>query len=465
MPRPNRPGYFADRKVWRFMLHGKRVYICKGIPPGEKPQRDGIPRRVWDEMDRRIRAAEEASVAGPAELTLYWLVQGYLSWVEAEVAAGRTAPSRYVNQRLHLNILLEHSGLRDVLAGSIPVDAVEDFFARLRAVVSERTGQSFQPYYIHCIGKTLRGMLRWAARPVPGRNPVRLIRADPLAGYAYPKQPGAVRGYVEGATVRRFLRWAWAASRWAGVARPVDPATGKPALKPAGVSAGNLKRRFDRIHVLMLRFERLTGCRPGEACGLAWAEISPPPPPRVPGADPARWEPRTITVAPDRVKTRKQTDRARKIHITPPVARLLRAIERLPRRHPEFVFTHMRGTRSAGRGHLDPVAGEPWESGSAASKKVTAWRRQAIAAGVEGIEDAGPRKLVPYSNRHALASEGSSLGFTDEQIAEQLGNTPEVLRRVYAHSVDDVAADTARQLGERRREINRKRRERGPAAG
>ena len=56
-----------------------------------------------------------------------------------------------------------------------------------------------------------------------------------------------------------------------------------------------------------------------------------------------------------------------------------------------------------------------------------------------------------YANRHGYASEAASLGFSDSQVAEQLGNTPDVLRRVYAHSIDDHAADRAREIAERRR--------------
>lgn len=50
-------------------------------------------------------------------------------------------------------------------------------------------------------------MLRWAARLEKDREPPRLLATNPLADYKFLLQPGAVRGYVPGEVVRRFLRW------------------------------------------------------------------------------------------------------------------------------------------------------------------------------------------------------------------------------------------------------------------
>jgi integrase len=113
----------------------------------------------------------------------------------------------------------------------------------------------------------------------------------------------------------------------------------------------------------------------------------------------------------------------------------------------------MRARGSEARGAVDPIAGEPWPSGSAASHKVARLRAAAIAAGVPGIEEVGPRKLVAYSSRHAYASEASSLGFSDEQVSEQLGNSAVVLRKVYAHSVEGAAAERAARISEGRRRV------------
>ena len=203
---------------------------------------------------------------------------------------------------------------------------------------------------------------------------------------------------------------------------------------------------------------------------MEWSEISPLPLTR---NDAHRWEPKIITIKPEKVKTRKQTSRARKIHVTTSVARILRAIESLEGRSDRFVFPHILGRGADARGFIDPVAGEPWSSGSIASIKLRKLREAAIEERAKkvaeipssqflaGLESVGPTKLVAYANRHAYASEGSSLGFSDEQIAEQLGNTPNVFRRVYAHTVDDAAARRAQQIAEGRRSGVRRSESRG----
>ncbi|WP_435005118.1 tyrosine-type recombinase/integrase [Tundrisphaera lichenicola] len=452
MARPHKPSYFAARGSWRFTLNGRQRYICKGVLPDQKPARDGIPRVVWEEMDKLIRESEGRASAG-SDPTVFWLVQTYLEWLENEASLGKITRSHYLRRCDLLRYLTDYLGGADIRPAGLSPEWADDFVGWLRSGRHKGGSGLLSAHYVHDVGAAVRAMLRWASRPVSGRVPARLIPSNPLEGYGWPRQPGAVRGYVEAATVRGFLRWAWGRARWEsndrggpGGARVSGPGG---SLRPSASTVLSLKRRFDRIFVLLLRFQRLTGCRPGEASGLRWDEISPAPKAGV------RWEPQVITIRPDRVKTRHQTDRARKIYVTDPVARLLRALERLPGRHPEVVFPHMRGTGAAARGELDPLAGEPWPSGSAASAKLHALRKAAIEAGVSGVEATGPTKLVAYANRHGYASEGASLGFSDEQIAEQLGNSAEVLRKVYAHTIEDRAAERAREITRRRRERRR----------
>lgn len=427
MPRPNRPHWHEHSGRYRCRIGGKAIYFPLSIGRNDRPMRDNIPLRAWEHLDHLLKEGQ-ARVVAESDPTVYGLAQSYIAWVEKESEAGRIVAGQLRSHTVHLSSFLEHSGLQDVRARLVSADQMDDFFDRFRASDLPRTGAPPSNHYVHNVGRSIRAMFRWASRPVKGREPSRLVHPNPLDGYKFPSQPGAVRGYVEGDVIRRFLRWAWARAR----REPV----------------GSLKRRFDRIFGLMLRFERMTGCRPGEATGLEWSEIIPPPP-----EDGLRWEPKTIVVRQEKVKTRKQTTRARKIHVTPPVARLLRALERLPGRHKTHVFTHMRGTGADSRGQTDPVAGEPWPDGSAASKKVAKLREAAIAERIAGVESVGARKLIAYANRHAYASEGGSLGYSDEQIAEQLGNTPEVLRRIYSHSIDKAAAVRADEIAERRRRV------------
>jgi hypothetical protein len=330
--RPNKPSWFPQRSCFRCRIGGRFRYFPRTIARHARPLRDGIPKAAWDHLDEllRLRDAQESSSTDP---TVFGLVQLFLQWSEAEAAAGRIVAKQFQNHSSHLSLFLAHSGLGGTLARSVSADAMDDFFETLRSLRLERTGSIPSEHYVHNVGTTVRAMMRWASRPVKGRNPSRLDQPNPLDGYRFPGHPGAVRGQV----IRRFLRWTWARAR----------------------ELVGLKRRFDRIFILMLGFQRLTGCRPGESCELEWSEISPTPPPRGDGHRP-RWEPTTITIKPEKVKTRKLTNRARKIYVTPPVARLLRALESLDGRNDRFVFPHVLGRGAEEWGYVDPQVGEPW---------------------------------------------------------------------------------------------------------
>lgn len=424
MARPNRPRWFPPRQCFRSQVRGTMRYFPRSIGRHDQPQIDGIPRAAWDYLHALQRQAEGRATAG-GDLTVYLLSEMYTKWCEGEVEGDRLSAGQYKGHCTHLTKFCEHpwrgGTVADLHAGELTVEVVEDFFEEMRRrgvevvkggeVVATRPAST---HYVANLGKSIRAMLRWSARPIKGRNPPRLIPEDPLRDYRFPRAPGSVRGYVEGATVRRFLRWAWARAR----------------------RREGLMRRFDRLYVMMLRFQRLTGCRPGEACRLRWDQID--------------WDSGAAVLVEH--KTDHLTTRARRIFLTPPVVRLLRAVERLPGRHAEYVFTHRRVNGAIDRGQSSAVAGEPWVSGSTASQKVTEWRELAVAAGLEGIEKVGPRRLVAYANRHGYASEAvSRFGMSHEQAAELLGNTAAVVARVYAHSIHDAAAERAREFAERRR--------------
>jgi integrase len=358
-----------------------------------------------------IRTKKQSKVAAdpaPPAPSVATIADRYLEWVK------ENHPPSHAGHESQLSRFREHQykgrTVGETLVANVDADLVDDYFDAMRA-------EDYSDHYIANLGKSIRAMLNWAARPVRGRTPDRLIPTNPLFGYQFPRPPGAVRGYVEGDIVRRFLRWAWGRARQAG-----------PDL---------LSRRFDRLFLLMLRFERLTGCRPGEACYLRWSDID--------------WRAKRIVIPKERHKTGRKTKKSRVIHLTDPVIRLLRVIQRLKGHHPVWVFTHQRGKSAEKRGHTSELAGEPWSSGSAASGKVRRLRDAAIAAKVEGVADVGPNKLVAYANRHAYVSDAVSMGLTHEQTANLVGNTAEVISRVYAHAIADDDAARARLLVERGR--------------
>jgi integrase len=439
-PGPGRPGRF------RTVIDGKIHYFPTTIGRDDKPLIGGIPKAAWDHLHQLERRLEGDPLAA-SEPDVYWLCECFIQWCHDESQAGRLTRGQYLGHVAQLKLFTAHPEIAELKAALLDVDRMDEFFDALRRASNPKTGKHYSAHYVANVGKSIRAMLNWAARPVRGRSPARLLADNPLRGYRFPRGPGAVRGYVDPKYVRRFYRWAWARAR----------------RQPG------LYRRFDRLFVLMLHFQRLTGCRPGEACGLEWGEID--------------WDGKLIELPPERFKTGlkrgQETSRRRKIHLTPPVERILRAIQRLPGHHDRYVFTHRRGNHAVDRGQGHAEAGEPWPSGSAASAKVRVWRREAIAErqaaeaaaktaadegrgedaarlkalaeSLKGIENEGRQKLVAYANRHAYVSDAVNFGLSHEQAANLVGNTAEVIRQVYAHAIDEADAERARRLVERGR--------------
>lgn len=411
MPRLKKPNWNVPGKgrkgKWRTFIDGRAVYCPDDIPRDERPQLAGIPVRAWEWL-RKIEAEHAASLRGlGGVLTVRVLCESYTAWAEREAAEGRLSIGQAKGIRSRLKLFAAFADVSGK-AEDFTVDRLHDFFDRIRGQASG--------HYLAGVGRSIRAAFRWGAKRVPGRDPVRLLAENPIAGYDFPRAPRSVRGYVEGVIVRRFLRWAWARAR----AQP------------------GLYRRFDRLFVLMLRFQRLTGCRPGEACDLRWDDI--------------RWDEGRIVIPKERQKTGHITGKERIIYLTFPVVRLLRIIERLEDHHPTHVFPHRRGKGATGRGHVNPLGGEPWPSGSAASAKVRTLRNEAVSAGLEGIETVGPKKLVAYVNRHAYASDVIAMGKTHEQAAALLGNTAAVVAQTYAHSVQEVESLLAQEIARGRKQ-------------
>lgn len=414
MSRPRKPHWVIPgpgrRGVWRTQIDGQYHYL-RGVGRYDKPLVgsgvDAIPLAAWDWLHGLEAEARRPSTAEPS---CHWLCNWYLQWARSEVQAGRLSEAQWMGQRSRLGLLLAWPGVRDTPAGRLGVETVAAFLGDLRG--------RYSPSYVAGVGRTVRTVWRWAARPVPGRSPLRLIAANPLDGYRFPRAPVAPRGYVPGEVVRGFYRWAWARAR----AQP------------------GVYRRFDRLFVLCLWFQRLTGCRPGEAVTLRWDS----------------WDRDAGKITLTEHKS-AHLGKSRVIWVTPPVARLLRVIDRLPDRHPDYVFTHRRARGAIDRGEFVKLAGEPWPSGSAASAKVRALRELALprpcegcegarckacrgrgVVGVPGLEGEGPRKLVAYCNRHGYASDAISAGWTTEHVADLLGNTAQVTAATYTHSIDSA---------------------------
>ena len=423
VPGPGRPG------LWRTEVDGKLHYL-RGVDRYAKPLvgsgPSAIPRAAWDWLHEIEAAARRVPIASAP--SCYWLCNWYLKWADGEVEAGRLSREHWQGQRSRLDLLLGWPGVKDAQADQLAVETVADFLTDVRA--------RYSASYLAGVGRTIRTVWRWAARPVPGRSPVRLIGSNPLDGYTFPREPKGCKEYVSGDIVRGFYRWAWARAR---------------NQAPTG-------RRFGRLFVLALWFQRLTGARPGEAYRLRWDS----------------WDRETGKITLAEHKT-AHLGKSRVIWVTPPVARLLSVIERLPGRHDEYVFTHARGRGAIARGHLSKMAGEPWPSGSAASARLRVMREDALPRrceacggegcgkcrgtgrlGVPGLQSAGPARLVAYAHRHGYASEAISSGLSVEHTAELLGNTPAVTASTYAHTIEGAAQARAVEFVRGRRGRRRK---------
>ncbi|MDR3639277.1 MAG: tyrosine-type recombinase/integrase [Isosphaeraceae bacterium] len=412
MPRPNKPHWHAPRSCFRTRIDGKYCYFPRAIGRYDKPMMGDVPKAAWDHLNELLVEREGRATAG-TDPNVFWLVELYLQWCEKARDAGELSDGQYEGHATHLGKfrLFEIEGrlIGTAKARTFNVEDLDDFFDAMKAEYSD--------HYVANLGKSIRAMFNWATRRVKERTPARILLVNPVTGYQFPRPPGAVRGYLDGQVARRFIRWAWARSR----SRP----------------AKQLARRFDRLFLLMIWFQRLTGSRPGEACDLRWDDID--------------WAAQKIVIPANRHKTGKKTRKDRIIHLTAPVTRLLRVVERLPDRHSVWVFTHRRGNNAVDRGQENAVAGEPWPDGSAASAKVREWREAAIEAKVKGVQGMGPTKLVAYLNRHAYVSDAISQGLTHEQTANLVGNSAEVVRKTYAHAIEEQDAARARQLVERGR--------------
>jgi integrase len=370
--------------------------------------RDGVPKAAWEWLDGLVdknRAPEAEAV------TVEYLCNAYLAWHKSQ---GATMALRGYQRlrRMHLRRFAAYRDFATRDAARFPVAELDGFIRSLDGLSRN---------YIATLTSTVRAAFRWGTKPIVGRKPERLIAANPFDGFTFPRHPKAVRGFVETRVFRRFARWVWGQVR----------------------HKNEFDARYDRLYLLMLRFQRQTGCRPGEAYGLRWGDI--------------QWERERIIIPPERHKTGKKTHDERVIHLTPPTLRLLRAIEGLEGRHAEYVFTHRRA-RGGSHNRLHKLAGVPWEgSSSAAADKLRTWRDAAIELRAQalktrrpdpfpGLEDTGPRKFSAYLTRHAYVSKAVALGLTHEQTARLVGNTAQVIGSSYAHAIEELDAGNARAV-------------------
>lgn len=397
MPRTPKP--YWDRKVGAYRTDaGGKTHYFRGIARSDRAGARLAFEAHLSEMGARMVRAGEPTVDQLFEAFLRHskgrnrprTYEGHVEILRAFAVfpGGLTDPNRY--------------GLRRARMIRAP-----DLIAMERAWVGRGIGHHYRARLV----RTVKACWAWAAK---GDSP--LIPANPLKDVPGVTVPHSRKRRVPKEEFGPFLRRCW---RHARVARSgVRPA----ALRPGPTLSG----RFEKLTCLLIRFVRVTGCRPGEACDLRWSDID--------------WEASIAVIPPERHKTGGKTGRARTIILTPSLVRALRAIERLPGRNETWVFTHKRG-RGSGLASTRE-AGKPWEA-------------RVLAQKIRKLRDAAIRDGVPvrpdfrlYDLRHEIASAGRARGVGDDSIAVVLGTSAKMIAQVYGHlTPEDLRAVADRMRG------------------
>jgi integrase/recombinase XerC len=212
-------------------------------------------------------------------------------------------------------------------------------------------------------------------------------------------------GWKSGHTKRRAIAAVIACFRWAkdegltnvcyasprclrGIDTPSRPPMTKEQFKA-------IMQRASRPMKFALHFLHRTGARTCEMRLLKWSDV------HLEGPCP-----HLLIV---KHKTAKKTGKPRIIGLDKFAVRLLKALQRKSKS--EFVFTN--------------CDGNPWQK--------NAFCKQFRYVGRKiGLYAATIRRVSAYGLRHTYACDGIENGLTAEQMSQQLGNSPELVMKVYA---------------------------------
>jgi integrase len=405
MARPPRVRWDERRKGWVSTAigpvsdkTGRRVGLINrdiGPPTGRDGVRNRAAAELWlaEQLEADRRPGGGQTLADLAEL--------FLDWCAAEGRAERTIAGHVEKLRTFCRA---RRGL--VYYGELPAAQLQA--EDLSRWIDARKRDGWGEQYIANVVQSVNACLNWAATPDHDRpEGVRLLPENPFQGVRRPNVPTPPRRYAGPEARDAMVRYARARARRRTV--------------------GSLARRFDRLFAVAIQFCLETGCRPDECCRLEWSHID--------------WSTRTATL---RGKSTHRTGRPRVLPLTTGMVRLLRAIERLPGRHPDRVFTHLRRD-----GKPADLAGTPY-TGHSISIKFRHWRDEAIAAGAP-IERAGSGRLTLYALRRDLGSDILRLTGSHAESAEVLGHSPSMNARLYASFEERRVVDLAEKVAKARK--------------
>ena len=382
-------------------------------------------------------AARDARRKEAEDLTFGELARLYLRWLGDRVERGKAKANTRRSHAQALTKFLATPGAGGVLLDRRPA---HELTGTEVGTVLERwaTADDLGPNYLGRILSSVQAVLNWAADPLPGRQPEKLLAANPIAKLSHEatKAPQSPDRYAAEAEVRAFLAWGYARA---------ENYSRSQSYKKSGrtvIKSGPLERRFERLTIDLIRVAYLTGTRPGELRIAEWGDYKP----QAVQVAGAWWG--LIKLDPKRWKSGGKTGKARVVFLPPEAVEVIEAIQALEGRHPRFIWTHKRGpvprTREAS---LDSPAdapashGVPW-SESALPNKVCALRKEAIAAGVP-LLDEGPDRFVMYRLRHTRAAELLMAGVDVGTVAKLLGTSVEMIEKTYGSYTSSHLAEAA----------------------
>ncbi len=391
MPRPSHPWWWADRGCWAANVGGKRH-----CAPREIGEKDWLAARDWHA--RLLRDLSPGTVRRAGSLTVQDLCEDYLRWDLARVEAGERSRQGFRPARTVLGKFADavHKGKR---IGSKP--AVQFTAGDLQAVLAQWKADGRSPGYCVSLVSTVRGVFNWAARPIPERDPERLIESNPIAGFRGPTAPAAKPRYAQRAEAAAWLRW----------------------LRGRGVNRSFLHIQRALIHC---------GARPSELVRARWKHVD------WDGWTTPRGGHPGAMITLDDWKNSRKSGKARRIFLPPPIRRVLLIAARGQPDDPE-------------RPLFVSESGEAWSNADAVGGRVRRQRDAAnAAAGAAGrpapFKQVGPDKLINYRWRHTAASTLIMNGFDITTVAELLGTSPDHVRKTYAHLLTKHLAGAASGL-------------------
>jgi integrase len=347
MARSARPWYFTEKKAYAATVKGKRVILLKG-------DRTSANEKLAVKKLRQVLKGTEHEPQG-GRLRVADVIDRYLA-----LHRPNYSEQAFAIRKHYLQLFAEAHGWRKVTdRDCLPVH-VEEWLAAHPEWASDWTKA-------HVLTIVMRPF-NWAAKK-------RLIPSNPFRGVEQSR--GEPRRPLADAEFQALLRNAtvWKKRRRAGgryaSGRKVCPSDRSRRQRPSSAA------RFRQVLV----FLRFTGCRPGEAVSLRWADVD--------------LDAREIVLR--RHKTAKKTRKPRRVPLHPVVLKLLIFLGRL-NQPGEYVFlTHRR----------------------------TPWRRVSLAQRMRRVREAAgiPDDAKLYGLRHRFGTTAILRGVDLKTLSELMGHT------------------------------------------